>query len=158
MVPLKSAASAETKDLRIRATLLLHMFRQKQNDIPVIVLPTVAIAELLVPVPNSQRGELISTLSKRFVCQPFDLRASAIASDLWARHKSLPPDLQYESRHVLKSDAMILASAKAAGAVRFYTSDRKCRALADICMSGCDLPKRDPDDMFAAGDAERGEL
>jgi hypothetical protein len=53
---------------------------------------------------------------------------------------------------------MIIASAKAAGATEFYTSDRKCRTLASTMMNGCDLPNHDPNDMFLKGDIERGEL
>jgi len=53
---------------------------------------------------------------------------------------------------------MIIASAKAAGATEFYTSDQRCRKLAGLVMVGKDLPKRDPDDMFLENDIRRGEV
>lgn len=153
LVPRKSAnAPKPPQELIVRAKVLLHMHGKGT-----IVLPTVAVSEILVPVPTSQKGALVAALSKKFVCPPFDLPAAAIAAELWSQHKSLPKDLQYGSRHVLRADAMIVASAKAAGATEFFSHDRKCRALADLVMTARDLPKRDPDNMFLLSDIERGD-
>jgi hypothetical protein len=44
---------------------------------------------------------------------------------------------------------MIVASAKAAGATRFYSHDTECRALASLIMTSYDLPTKDSDNpMF----------
>ena len=154
LVPRKSSKKSKMlDDLSARAKLLLHM---KRND--TIVLPTIAISEILVPVPASQRGILVATLSSRFVCPSFDLSAAAIAAELWSRSKQLPRDLRHDARHVLRADAMIVAAAKASGATEFYSHDEKCRALASIVMTAHDLPTYDPDDMFAMDDLRRGEL
>lgn len=53
---------------------------------------------------------------------------------------------------------MIIASAKAAGATQFYTNDKKCRNLANLVMTGRELPTHDPTDMFAANDIANGDL
>lgn len=143
------------EELRVRSRLLIHQLAQKKAT---VFLPTIAVSELLVPVPMSQKGILIATLTERFVCPSFDLPSAAIASDLWARHNQLPADLQYESRHVLKADAMIVGCAKAAGATEFYSHDRRCLALAGLVMKAHDLPTNDPNDMFAVDDIRRGEL
>lgn len=157
VVPHKGTATEEFKRLRIRAKLLLH---QLQKD--TIILPTVAITELLVPVPSHQKGLLITSLAERFVCPTFDLPAAAIAADLWAKYKKLPADLQYKGRHVMRADAMIVASAKAAGATEFYTSDKRCRTMAGLVMTARDLPTRPdartPDALFIMGEIERGEI
>lgn len=147
-----SGRSKERDDLAVRAKLLLHM---KRND--PIILPAVAISEILVPVPANQQGLLIAKLSERFICQSFDLPAAAIAAGLWSRYKELPGDLQYKTRQVLRADAMIVASARAAGATEFYTNDRQCRARAGLIMEGRELPTRDPDDMFLEPDIRRGK-
>jgi hypothetical protein len=152
LVPRKSG-KAFPQELTVRAKILLHVHR---ND--TIVLPTIAVSEVLVPVPTSQKGALAATLSGRFVCQSFDLPAAAIAAELWSQHKNLPRDLQYHDRHVLRSDAMIVASVKSAGATEFFSHDRKCRALADLVMNAQELPKWDPNDMFLLGDIQRGEV
>lgn len=154
MVPRKkSAKSEEYEEMKTRSKILLHKL-QKET----IVLPTVAIAELLVPVHPDKKGELTAVLSGMFLCHPFDLNAATIASDLWEHHKTLPKSLIYSDRHVLKADILIVASAKSAGATEFYSHDKKCRALANKVMKACDLPSRDPDDMFLAGDIRRGEV
>ena len=152
LVPRKSRKPFP-QELTVRAKVLLHMH---QDD--TIVLPTIAVSEVLVPVPTSHKGALVATLSGRFVCPSFDLPAAAIAAELWSQHKNLPKDFQYSSRHVLRSDAMIVASVKSAGATEFFSHDRKCRALANLVMTAQDLPKRDPNDMFLLGDIERGEV
>jgi hypothetical protein len=141
IVPSKPRASSpELDELRVRSKLLLHQLATKKA---IVFLPTVAVAELLVPVPASQKGILIAALSERFVCPPFDLPASAIASDLWSRANELSEDMRYDSRHVLKADAMIVGCAKAAGATEFYSHDRRCRALAGLVMIARELPVRD---------------
>jgi hypothetical protein len=155
IVPSKSAKRcSDFDDLRLRSRLLLVMAKRKNNK---ILLPTVAVSELLVPVPKSQQGPLIALLQQSFICPPFDLPAASIAADLLFRHKKLPQDQQYDERQVVRADAMIVASAKAAGATDFFSHDRKCRTLAGLVMPAHDLPTQDPDDMFLAGEIARGE-
>lgn len=153
----KSGLTAEQlqkkKELSTRAKLLLHMLRDET-----IILPTIAIAELLVPVPAAKKSVLISTLNKRFLCAGFDLHAAAIASDIWAYYKTLPADQKYDDRNVLKADIFILAAVKAAGGKELYTHDAKFRNLASNFIVVKDLPIRDPSDMFALSDIESGDL
>lgn len=143
-VPRKSTGKTkELEELKVRAQALLRMHQKKGKA--TIILPTIAISEILVPVPEAQKGVLAAKLSALFVCPAFDLPAAAIAASLWSQHKKLPSDLQYENRHVVRPDAMIVASAKSSGATDFYTHDRKCRALANLIMTGHDLPTHDPE-------------
>jgi hypothetical protein len=156
IVPSKDGKrSKDFNDLRTRSRLLLIMAERKKHK---ILLPTVAISELLVPVPLAQQGPLIALLQQKFICPPFDLPAASIAAALIARHKKLPQDQRYDQRDVVRADAMIIASSKAAGATDFYSHDRKCQTLAGLVMNAHDLPTRDPDDMFLAGDIARGEV
>ena len=147
--------SRDTEDLQVRSRLLLRQLGREKSP---VILPTVAISELLVPVPKAEKGALIAALTEKFLCPTFDVKAAAIAADLWSQHKKLPQDQQYKSRHVLRADAMIVASASAAGATDFYSHDGKCRALASLVMNAHDLPTNDPDDMFALEDIRRGDL
>jgi predicted nucleic acid-binding protein len=142
------------KELRRRAKLLLSLIQDE-----IVVLPTVAIAEILVPVPASRRGLLLRTLTDQFDCRPLDLQAASIASELWAEYESVPADLQYDSRHVMRADTLIVATAKAAGANVFYSHDRKCRAMAKIAgMQAKDMPPRDPKgNLFEQQEAEEDD-
>lgn len=152
VVPRTAGARKIDDQLVERAKILLHKLR---ND--TVVLPMIAVSELLVPVAPSKRGLLMATFDEMFVCKEFDQLASAIAADIWAKHKELPANQQYDNRHILRADAMIIASAKAAGATHFYTNDKDCRKLAHLVMKGCELPKH-AEDLFIKQKIEEGEL
>jgi hypothetical protein len=105
-----------------------------------IIIPAVAIAELLIPIDSHRHGEFIATPTDRFFCPPFDLRAAALAAKLWQWHRALPAGEQIH-RSVLKADVLIVASAKVAGASVFYSHDAKSRNLAvQAGMKALDLP------------------
>ncbi|MBU4270817.1 MAG: hypothetical protein KKE86_06800 [Planctomycetes bacterium] len=147
--------SSKYQELNVRAQLLLHkLFREKA----LVLLPTVAISELLVPVPKTEKGTLIAALTEKFICPSFDVKAAAIAADLWSQHRNMPKDVQYDKRHVLRADVMIVASAYAAGASDFYSHDQKCRDLAKLLMKAHDLPTDDPGDMFLKNDILSGDV
>ena len=138
LVPKKSGRaplSEDDKRLSFRATILLNNLKDET-----VVLPMLAVAELLVPVALSKRGSLITALSEMFSCPDFDEKAAAIAAEIWAKYKTVPADQRYENRHVMRVDALIVASAKSAGATDFYTNDDNCRALANLVMKGRELP------------------
>lgn len=137
VVPRTAAnSSKEQEALTRRAKILLHDLRKEQ-----VVLPMLAIAELLIPVPKAQHGAIIGALRDIFFCPDFGDQAASIAAELWARYKGVPADRRYENRHVMRADAKIIATAKAAGATVFYTNDDNCRTLADLVMKGKPLPK-----------------
>lgn len=145
---------ARLADLKIRAKMLLYTLNREKAT---IVLPVVAITELLVPVPKAQKGEVLAELDRLFWCRPHDPQSSAISSDLWARYKQLPQDMQYSDRNVLKSDAYIVGCAVAAGATKFYSHDKNCRTMAGLVIDASDLPTRPPDgDMFLMNDIRDG--
>jgi predicted nucleic acid-binding protein len=105
-----------------------------------VVVPSVAVAEVLLGVDEDEHGHFIAELQTRFFLPPFDLRATVIAAKLWQAHRELPKEDQIERKY-LKADVMILATAKVAGATRFYSHERKLRKLADeLGMEGRDLP------------------
>lgn len=144
----------EQKALSRRARILLHELRNDQ-----VVLPTIAVAEILVPVPTSQHGQLIAALKEVFLCAEFGDRAATIAADLWSKYKKVPTDRRYDNRHTMLADVKIVAAAKAVGATVFYTNDESCQKLADIVMQGKGLPVSSTelfiDEMLAEGAEEK---
>jgi len=142
------------KDLRRRSRVLLGLIADET-----IVLPMVAIAELLVPVPPSKKGVLLRELTERFNCRPLDLQAASMAADLWAAYEEIPDDQQYDDRHVMRADTLIIATCQAAGARLFYSHDRKCRAMAKLAgMEPKDIPTRDPKgNLFEQQEADEDE-
>ncbi|HVA48043.1 MAG TPA: PIN domain-containing protein [Pirellulales bacterium] len=131
--------SATDDDLALqqRAWMLLEMLHDEKRQ---IVVPTVAVAELLAGIPHAQHGQFVAEMQQRFFMPPFDIRAASVSAKLWQDHRGLPKADQL-SRSVLKADALIIATAKVAGATDFYSHERKARRLAELAgLSGKDLP------------------
>lgn len=131
-------------EMQQRAVILLDILEEDKEK---IVIPSVMVAELLVKVPLVNHFNYLGELQRRFFVPLFDLPAAALAATLWLKHKDLPKDEQ-TGRTILKSDVMIVASAKSAGASKFYSNDKKCRKLASLVgMEALDLPMSHPN-MF----------
>ncbi len=155
IVPSKPG-TAPDEELRVRSKLLMYLLAEKEDT---VFLPMIAVVELLVPVPPTQRGLLASVLSERFVCPAFDLPAAALSASPWAQHKQLPQDQRYENRIVLRADVMIVASARMAGATDFYSNDRNCRTLVEMSgMKPHELPIGDSlENQWIIEDIRKGE-
>ncbi len=135
---------AATLDLQRRSRILLQTLDQQKAK---IFVPTVAVAELLTGIRSEDHGRFIAELQKRFFCPPLDLRASALAAQIWQKYRSLPSRDPLQ-RDVLKADVLIIAIAKAAGATVFYSHDKNCQKLAVLAtMTARDLPTHS-EDMF----------
>jgi predicted nucleic acid-binding protein len=130
-------------DLQRRSAILLDILDQNKDR---IVIPTITVAELLIGVKPAAHVEFITELQERFFCPSFDIRACAVAADLWLRHKELPKSEQLQ-RAILSSDVKIIATAKVAGAEVIYSHEPKFRRLASTIIRAEDLPVRHPD-MF----------
>lgn len=132
-------ARPDQHELQRRALWLLNDLDERDAQ---IMLPTVVLAELMIPMNAEQRARFCETAHQAFTVVPLDTRAADIAAGLWREHRKLPAE-DRTRRQVLKSDVLILASAYAAGARTLYSHDRKCRRLAELLpgMKAHDLPK-----------------
>jgi predicted nucleic acid-binding protein len=129
-------------DLQTRSLFLLDMLQEAEET---VIVPTVTVSELLLGVEMERHDSFLIEIQERFFCPTFDLRAAAMAARLWQSHRKLPKDQQLQ-RTVLRADVMILATAKVAGAVRFYSHEAKVRRLAEqVGLEALDLPDRHPD-------------
>lgn len=130
-------------EMQCRAHILLETL---QDDKATIIVPSVVVAELLVGVDPSKHAAFIASLQGNFFCPPFDIRATEVAARLFQQKNKLLLTGGPQQRHVLKSDIMIIATAIAAGATRFYSNDSKCRNLAQLAnLNADDLPKNHRD-------------
>jgi predicted nucleic acid-binding protein len=135
-----------------RSRLLIDDLKRRDAR---IYVPTVVVSELLIGIEREKHGSFIAALQSLFVVVPFDVRATSLAAELWMHNHSLPPEEKLERRY-LKSDVLILASAKVAGARFFYSYDKKCRKLADKAgMIGRDLPENS-EFLFDMEDPKKG--
>jgi len=130
-------ADPAIQELHRRARILSAALTEQKAT---IILPTVVVSELLTGIEPANHGQFLATLQARFLIPPLDLRAAALAAQLWIEHRKLPPDQKLE-RRVLKADVLVVASAKVAGATVFYSHDTKARTLANLAkMEARDLP------------------
>jgi predicted nucleic acid-binding protein len=147
----RGPAGPEVIELRARSMILLDQLAAREET---VILPTVAVSEVLAGVESAYHGTFLAELQELFVIQPYDLPAASWAARLWQMHRGLPKEDQI-ARSVLKSDVMILATAKAAGAAVFFSHEPKVRNLAEMAgMAGRDLPFHH-EDMFADQEVRR---
>ena len=118
---------ADLKEMQFRARVLLELLEERKEE---IALPSVVVSEFLVGVPSGRHKDFLTEIDRRFRVHPFDLPACALAANLYLQQKPLPQSEQID-RKCLKSDVLIVATAKLAGSAVFYTNDAKCRKLAE---------------------------
>jgi hypothetical protein len=136
-VPGVSLQSQADADKERRARILFH----ELDDIKAtIIIPAVAVAELLCPIDLQHHNNFLAEVTRRFECPSFDIRAASLAARLWQQNRSLSKDEQI-TRSILKADMQIIAIAKLRGVVHFFSDDAKCRKLASVAgMTSHSLP------------------
>lgn len=108
-----------------------YLFQGLQEENAQIILPSVAVAEFLIPFKLSKEREaVIAEMRKRFIIAPFDARAAAISVELWHDGKKSREKKQPGARAYLRADSMIVATAYSHGAQVFYTDDVDCANMA----------------------------
>lgn len=96
-----------------------------------IIFPSVCVAEYLNPFDSSNHSDVIAELAKRFILAPFDVRCAALAARLFSQGKGERDMDAKNTRNLLKSDSLIIATAAVHGARMFYSDDAQCRKLAE---------------------------
>lgn len=113
-------------EMRRRSKLLLRTLAEDEET---VMVPAIAISEVLLGIRPEEHGEFIATLQERFFLPPYDLRAASLAAKLWQETRDLPKAEQ-PTRTTLRADVMIVATAKVAQAKTIFSHDEKLRKLA----------------------------
>lgn len=142
---------AANQELCRRAKLLIDELDAQQAQ---VLVPTIVVAELLVPIDMNEHGKFLSALTRRFVMPAFDVRAASVA-DLWRRRLTVVEPAKKGDRAIIKADVMIIATAHAAGATTFYSNDTTCRKIASLVMRAQGLPTHS-EDMFVDEESRKG--
>lgn len=141
----KSRGSQDVPQMRLRAKILMRLLEERGIQ---LCVPSVVVSELLAGIDPRKYASILAEFEDRFFCPPFDIKASALAATLWQFERGLPgtpnkglPAAERTERPIFKSDILIVASARIAGASLFYSHDGKCRRLAEQAgMAAADLP------------------
>lgn len=121
-----------------------YLFAQLEQECAKIIVPAVVVSEFLCGVNPDDRDRVAATISERFSVPPFDIRCAKMAADLFMDQKIARKMNQPHARKCLRADALIVATAKAAGARIFYSDDKACRSMANKVMTARELPDQPP--------------
>lgn len=129
-----------------KVTHARYLFQHLEKDNAQIVIPSVVIAEYVVPLKNrKEREEVIARMGDRFLIAPFDAKDAALAAQLWSEGRKEREMQKKGARVLLKADALIIATAFGHGARIFYTDDDDCLRMATTVMEAKKLPTMPPD-------------
>jgi len=120
------------------------LFEELDENNAQVVVPSIVVAEYLTHVADTHRGSVLAALSDRFIIAPFDAECVVEAARLYELGDTMRPRGKEGSRHVLRADANIIATARCKQAAILYTADEKCRKLASKVMNARGLPDQPP--------------
>jgi len=120
------------------------LFEQLQTENAQVLIPSVVLAEYLVPADRKQHPGIIEAINRRFLIKPFDVECASLAAELFKIGKPQRPSGVPMGREVLKADTLIIATAKVHRAKVFYTDDANCRKLAQSEIDARPLPINSP--------------
>ena len=158
---LRRASGPDRQQLVARSVELVEHLNSNGAQ---IVLPTVVMAELLVPVRMEEQEAVLDRFDERWIVADFDPRAAMKYAEIRSRMKDLrDQEIEREGRSstarcVLSPDAMIIATAIVNKAEVIYTGDSdfarrthefmRAEYLFDLDLPpkqvGLDLPDPDP--------------
>lgn len=130
-----------------KAEALLKNIAKDKNLEPCIT--SVVLAELLVKVPLEQHEAFKRKLSEAFQILPFDALAAKEFGAIWNKNVSdgVVKELKEgkrRSKHELKADCMILATAASRRVSCLYSHDRGIKKLGEGVVEVKDLPAVPP--------------
>ncbi len=109
-----------------------------------VIVPSLVLAELLMPVKAEDYGRLLADISKKFRVVPFDTKAAFYYASLWKswREKNTAAQLgdNRPTRAKMKTDFMIVATAVSRKAECIYTADSDIEKFAKGHIEVLKLP------------------
>ena len=106
----KQATEGQENKIDQAERFLKHL-DSKGND---IIVPSLVVAELLMNIPNEQKGILLNKISKSFRIVAFDTISATLYSTIWFDLNRDNKELINKSqlKNEMKIDCMIIAIAK----------------------------------------------
>jgi predicted nucleic acid-binding protein len=121
-----------------------RFLRKLDQDGAQVIIPSLIIAELLMPVPVEHHAAFTNLIERSFIVAPFDVKAAIHFVRIWQqkrKHESIRELVEAgKTKGELKADAMIVAIAVSQGASCLYTHDGPMRKVADGFIRVSDIP------------------
>lgn len=123
---------------------LAKRFIDSLNDDVFVLIPSIVMAEYLIPIPPELHAMVINLFRKQFIIAPFDALAASKFSLIWQKNKPTDEAKQlikdYATRAELRADSMIVATAVARKAECIYSHDKWVKAFAKGFIDVRDIP------------------
>jgi predicted nucleic acid-binding protein len=133
----------------------LALLAQLDKDRTRVVVPSIVIGEFLLGLPVDEHPRCQELINRRFMVVPYDLLASLHFSRIWHQKKDAKVIETIKqggaTRTELGADAMIVATALAAGATSIYGHDKGVGHLADGFIAFEDIAQMVLQTTFLAG-------
>lgn len=118
--------------------------RKLQDDKIHVLIPSVVIAEFLMPIPPDMYATVINLFDRGFVVAPFDTAAASQFAKIWLSKKGqeLVNSLveSGSTRAELKVDSLIVATAISQKAECIYSHDAGVKAFAQGHIAVKEIP------------------
>lgn len=137
---IKQQANPKQEHMISRAKDLIHTLEKSRSQ---VIIPSLVLAELLMPVSEADYGKLFAELNRTFMIVPFDAQAAFHFATLWKQHKQKQPAAIGENkptRAKMKTDFMIVATAISRKADCIYSSDSDVENFAKGYLEVRKLP------------------
>jgi predicted nucleic acid-binding protein len=132
------------------------LFEELQIAKAQVLIPTIVVAEYLVPADKKTHASIIEAINRRFLIKPFDVECASLAAELFKVGKPMRQAGVPFGREVLRADTLIIATAKVHKAKVFYTDDKDCRELAATVLDARPLPVNSPH-LFAPSKPDKSK-
>jgi len=138
---IKEQATPGQEEMIPRTKALIHKL---QEDRIHVLIPSVVIAEFLMPIPLDMHATVINLFDKAFVVVPFDAAAASQFARIWLSNKGqeLVNGLirSGSTKAELKVDSLIVATAVSHNAECIYSDDSGVKAFAQGFVQVRNIP------------------
>ncbi|MBE9062453.1 type II toxin-antitoxin system VapC family toxin [cf. Phormidesmis sp. LEGE 11477] len=122
---IKRQASSGQENMILKAR---HLIRTLEEDRINVIIPSLVLAELLMPIESRDYGDFLAKMNKRFMIAPFDTQAAMHYATLWKQWREQTTQSSSEkqtqpTRTKMKTDFMIVATAISRKAECIYSQD-----------------------------------
>jgi predicted nucleic acid-binding protein len=128
---IKKVAPPGQEDMIYRAQDLIQKLDKSSSQ---VIVPSLVLAELLMPVKEEDHGKFFADISKQFIIVPFDTQAALHYATLWKSWREKNSEQQLgdnrPTRAKMKTDFMIVATAVSRKAECIYSADSDIEKFA----------------------------
>jgi predicted nucleic acid-binding protein len=123
------------------------LIKQLRSDGHQIIVPSIVIGEMLMALPIEHHPLVMNLLDMACTCVPFDTGCAGQFAKIWQLNKGngiideLKNEIKEGSKHELKADCLIVATAIRNSVDLIYSNDKKFRRFAEGHVKVEDLPQ-----------------